>query len=287
MEDLAPQESEVQVAPDTPQPESIFEGHDNDTQDEAQAEPAVEVDDSEEVDYEGEKYKVPKKLKDAFLRQADYTVKTQTLAQQKQEFESQQQQFVQRQQFQNQHIQDVAKVMAIDERLEQFSKLDLDAIQAADPLQAMTLDRQMRALQQQRNQHVQSIEQAQAKSAYESSQATARNLEEARTQLARDIKGFGTPELTKSLGDVGKALGYKPEELASVRDPRAIRMLHEAYLYRQLVAKAKPQVATSEAIKPITRVSGANATTTKSLGDAGLSDAEYNRMRREYIRKNR
>ena len=35
----------------------------------------VESDD-EEIDYEGEKYKVPKKLKDAFLRQADYTVKT-------------------------------------------------------------------------------------------------------------------------------------------------------------------------------------------------------------------
>ena len=109
----------------------------------------------------------------------------------------------------------------------------------------------------------------------------------AQAQLAREIKGFGTPEVMKALNDVGRELGYKPEELAQVKDPRAIKLLHEAHLYRQLVAKQKAATPTSEAIKPITRVSGASATNTKSLGDPGLSDAEYNRMRREYIRKNR
>lgn len=46
--------------------------------DEVQAETVTEdqpeaddADDSEEIEYEGEKYKVPKSLKDAFLRQSD------------------------------------------------------------------------------------------------------------------------------------------------------------------------------------------------------------------------
>lgn len=282
MEELAPQESEIQASPETPQvEESIFESGVDEPQ-----ETTAAVDDSEEIDYEGEKYKIPPKLKDAFLRQADYTTKTQSLAQQRQELETQQQQFVARQQFQQQHMEGVAKAMAMDERLEQFNKLDWNAITDADPVQAMKLDRQMRELQQQRNQHVQSIEQAQAKNQFESSQATARTLQEARTQLSRDIKGYGTPELTKALGEVGKALGYKPEELANVNDPRAVKLLHEAYLYRQLVAKQKAPAA-SEAIKPITRVSGASVATTKSLGDSSLSDAEFNRMRREYISKKR
>lgn len=285
MEQLETPDSEVQVTPETPQADSIFEGHDDEAPAET-PEPEV-VDDSEEVDYDGEKYKVPKKLKDAFLRQQDYTVKTQALAEQHREFEAQQQQFEAARQFQSQYLDAVSEVRAIDRQLAQFQKLDFNALADADPVQAMKLDKQMRELQQQRAQQVQSIEQAQARNQYESSQATARQLEAAKAQLAREIKGFGTPEVTKALTDVGRELGYKPEELAQVKDPRAIKLLYEAYQFRQLVAKQKATPPASEAIKPITRVSGASATNTKSLGDPGLSDAEYNRMRREYIRKNR
>ncbi len=286
MEQLATPDSEVQVTPETPESQPIFEGHD---EDQAQAE-TLElevVDDSEEVDYDGEKYKVPKKLKDAFLRQQDYTVKTQALAEQHRAFEAQQQQFEAQRQFQTQYLDAVSEVRAIDRQLSQFQKLDWNALTDADPVQALKLDRQMRELQQQRTQQVQSIEQAQARNQFESSQATARQLEEAKAQLAREIKGFGTPEVMKALTDVGRDMGFKPEELAQVKDPRAIKLLHEAYLYRQLVAKQKTAAPASEAIKPITRVSGASATNTKSLGDPGLSDAEYNRMRREWIKKNR
>ena len=284
MEQLETPDSEVQETPETPEAQPIFEGHDDEVQAET-LEPEV-VDDSEEVDYDGEKYKVPKKLKDAFLRQQDYTVKTQALAEQHRAFEAQQQAFTAERQFQSQYLDAVSEVRAIDRQLSQFQKLDWNALTDADPVQALKLDRQMRELQQQRTQQVQSIEQAQARNQFETSQATARQLEEAKAQLAREIKGFGTPEVTEALSDVGREMGYKPEELAQVRDPRAIKLLHEAYLYRQLVAKQKPAAA-SEAIKPITRVSGASATNTKSLGDSSLSDAEYNRMRREWIKKNR
>lgn len=280
MEQPAPQESEVQETPETPaETVDLFDAEPATTADEPV------VDDSEEIDYEGEKYKVPPKLKDAFLRQADYTTKTQTLAQQRQEFEAAQQTFQARQQFQQQNMQAVAKVMAIDERLEQFSKVDWNALTDADPVQAMKLDRQVRELQSQRNQQVQSIERASASTQALISQETARSLDIARAQLAREITGYGTPEIQKGLGEAAKAIGYRPEELANVNDPRAVKLLHKAYLYDQLVAKTKAAPKTE--IKPITRVSGASAVSTKSLGDASLSDAEYNRSRREFIRKNR
>ncbi len=285
-EQLAPQES-------TPEPEednSLFP----ETNDEAQNTDPVEtpeVDDSEEIDHEGEKYKLPKKLaeewKNGRLRQQDYTVKTQDLAKQKTEFETAQQEFVARQQFQQQHIQAVAKVMAIDERLEQFSKLDWNALTDADPVQALKLDRQMRELQQQRVQQIDGLQQSQAKLTFEQQQATARRQQEAREELSKDIPGFGTAEVQKQLLEVGKAAGYKQEELASVQDPRAVKLLHKAYLYDQLIAKAKAPVTTSANITPITRVTGASAATQKSIGDKALSDAEYNRMRREYIARNR
>lgn len=285
-EQLAPQES-------TPEPEednSLFPETNEEAQDTDPVE-APEVDDSEEIDHEGEKYKLPKKLaeewKNGRLRQQDYTVKTQDLAKQKTEFETAQQEFVARQQFQQQHIQAVAKVMAIDERLEQFSKLDWNALTDADPVQALKLDRQMRELQQQRAQQVDGLQQSQAKLTFEQQQATARRQQEAREELSKDIPGFGTAEVQKQLLEVGKAAGYKQEELANVQDPRAVKLLHKAYLYDQLIAKAKAPATTSANITPITRVTGASAATQKSIGDKGLSDAEYNRMRREYIARNR
>lgn len=285
-EQLAPQES-------TPEPEednSLFPETNDEAQDTDPVE-APEVDDSEEIDHEGEKYKLPKKLaeewKNGRLRQQDYTVKTQDLAKQKTEFETAQQEFVARQQFQQQHIQAVAKVMAIDERLEQFQKLDWNALTDADPVQALKLDRQMRELQQQRAQQVDGLQQSQAKLTFEQQQATARRQQEAREELSKDIPGFGTAEVQKQLLEVGKAAGYKQEELANVQDPRAVKLLHKAYLYDQLIAKAKAPVTTSANITPITRVTGASAATQKSIGDKGLSDAEYNRMRREYIARNR
>lgn len=285
-EQLAPQES-------TPEPEednSLFPETNDEAQDTDPVE-APEVDDSEEIDHEGEKYKLPKKLaeewKNGRLRQQDYTVKTQDLAKQRTEFEAAQQEFVARQQFQQQHIQAVAKVMAIDERLEQFSKLDWNALTDADPVQALKLDRQMRELQQQKAQQIEGLQQSQAKLTFEQQQATARRQQEAREELSKDIPGFGTAEVQKQLLEVGKAAGYKQEELASVQDPRAVKLLHKAYLYDQLIAKAKAPATTSANITPITRVTGASAATQKSIGDKALSDAEYNRMRREYIARNR
>jgi len=285
-EQLAPQES-------TPEPEednSLFPETNEEAQDTDPVE-APEVDDSEEIDHEGEKYKLPKKLADEWkngrLRQQDYTVKTQDLAKQKTEFETAQQEFVARQQFQQQHIQAVAKVMAIDERLEQFQKLDWNALTDADPVQALKLDRQMRELQQQKAQQIEGLQQSQAKLTFEQQQATARRQQEAREELSKDIPGFGTAEVQKQLLEVGKAAGYKQEELASVQDPRAVKLLHKAYLYDQLIAKAKAPATTSANITPITRVTGASAATQKSIGDKALSDAEYNRMRREYIARNR
>lgn len=285
-EQLAPQES-------TPEPEqdnSLFPDANDEAQDTDSVE-APEVDDSEEIDHEGEKYKLPKKLaeewKNGRLRQQDYTVKTQDLAKQRTEFETAQQEFVARQQFQQQHIQAVAKVMAIDERLEQFQKLDWNALTDADPVQALKLDRQMRELQQQRAEQVDGLQQSQARLTFEQQQATARRQQEARLELSKEIPGFGTAEVQKQLLEVGKAAGYKQEELANVQDPRAVKLLHKAYLYDQLIAKAKAPVTTSANITPITRVTGASAATQKSIGDKSLSDAEYNRMRREYIARNR
>lgn len=51
-----------------------IDGEEPDDQAEAEAE------DAEDIEYEGQTFRVPKVLKDAFLRNADYTQKTQEVA---------------------------------------------------------------------------------------------------------------------------------------------------------------------------------------------------------------
>lgn len=247
---------------------------------------------SDEDDYEvgNDKYRIPKtlkahldELKAGNLRNEDYTQKTQSVAEQRRAFEAERQAFAEQQQLAAQHIEKVAEIKAIDRQLAQYQKLDWNALVDADPVNAMKLDRQMRELQEQRGQSVAAIEQAQARSSHESQQATARRIQEARETLSKDIQGYGTPEVMKALSETAKAFGYRPEELANVNDPRAVKLLYEASQYRKLMAKAK--TAEKPEVKPITRVAGAGATNAKD--PSNMTDKEFADFRRRQIAQRR
>ena len=98
MEQPALPESEVVETPTQPT--------DNDPQgtDEPNAETQPVESDSEEIEHEGEKYRVPKALKNAFYAQADYTTKTQTLAEERRSFEAERQQLAAQQQIGRAHV---------------------------------------------------------------------------------------------------------------------------------------------------------------------------------------
>jgi hypothetical protein len=98
-EDDAAQEllSRFQKHAEAPKEEPKAESAEEETSNEEEATEAPdegqteEVDDSVEVDYEGEKVKVPAKIKDALLRQADYTRKTQEVAEHRKALEAERQ----------------------------------------------------------------------------------------------------------------------------------------------------------------------------------------------------
>ena len=68
---------EPEAANDEIEAEELLDTEDGEGNPDEESEPE---DDTEEVDYEGKKYRVPKDIKDALLRQSDYTRKTQELA---------------------------------------------------------------------------------------------------------------------------------------------------------------------------------------------------------------
>jgi len=285
MEQLETPDSEVTAAPaaeaqeaskDTSFDSSLIES-DSESQD---TETTAEEDDSEEVDYEGEKYKLPKKLKDALLRQQDYTQKTQAVAEQRRALEAQALQVQQHAQLSQQYVAEYAEALSLDKELAQYQNINWNQLMDADPVQAMKLDRQMRELQARRDHVVSSVTQKQQAQQFESQRIAAQRLAEGRAVLEREIKGW-TPETAKALASFGKEQGFTEAELAQVNDPRTVKLLHKAWQYDQLMkAKtAKPEPVTQE--RPVTRITASKGTVKTP---EKMTDKEFAAWRRAQIR---
>lgn len=284
MEQLEAPDSEVTASPEVAPEASAdtsFDSSLTDSDSESlDTETPAEDDDSEEVDYEGEKYKLPKKLKDALLRQQDYTQKTQQVAEQRRAIEAQAQQVQQHAEMSQRYVAEYAEVLSLDKELARYANIDWNQLTDADPVQAMKLDRQMRDIQARRDEVVSSVTQKQQAQAIEAQRIAQQRLNEGRAVLEREIKGW-SPETAKALSSFGKEQGFTDAELAQVNDPRTVKLLHKAWQYDQLMkAKtAKPEPVTQE--RPVTRITASKGTV--KTPDK-MTDKEFAAWRRNQIR---
>lgn len=238
-------------------------------------------DDDVEVDIDGEKYKIPQKLKDAFMRTSDYSKKTAEVAEQRRAFEAERQSFQKNMQLQQQSFQDSAQLYALDEQIKQFKNLDWEALIDQDPVQAMKLQHQQQSLLQMRNQTASNMYQAQQAMALEQQHNYAKQLEVGREQLTREIKGW-SPEMASNLAGYGTESGFTKDEIGSIVDPRQVKILHKAYLYDQLMKKATPTPAKVE-VKPIQKVASNSGSATKNPDN--MSTEEWLKWRASDLRK--
>lgn len=237
----------------------------------------------DEIEHEGEKFKIPKKLKDAFLRQADYTQKTQQVAEQRRAIEVEREQFSNIQRVHQQHLQEIATVTAIDNQLSQFREVNWQGLSDQDPVQAQKLFFQFNQLQTQRGQLVAQIQQKQAQALNEQQQSVAKQIQEGQAELQRDIKGW-SPEIQAKLLSYGKEVGFKENELQGITDPRSVKLLHKAFMYDQLVKKQQTKPAPQEA-NVVSKVGASSGAVQKSPDK--MTDAEFAQWRKRQIAQRR
>lgn len=223
------------------------------------------------------------RAKNERLMQADYTRKTQEVAESRRALESREAQFQQTAQAHQAHIREVAQVVAIDDRLAQFSQVNWAALTDADPVQALKLHTEFTQLQANKEKLVNTLTQRQQQAAQQQQREHARQLMDARTVLQREIKGW-SPELAGKLEEFGKTLGFDEQAMSSITNPSIVKLLHKAFMFDQLEKQrtAKAPVAPAP---PATRLSGGAASSTKRLSD--LSYDEYVASRRNYIKNHR
>jgi hypothetical protein len=218
------------------------------------------------------------KIKAERLMQADYTRKTQDVAETRKSLEAERAQFQQNAQMHQQYQRELAQVYSIDERLAQFQQVNWQALTDQDPVQALKLHTEFTQLQAHKGQLVNALTQKQQAQAQEQQRTTARQLMEARQVLERDIKGW-SPELAAKLTDHGVAMGIPREVLDTITQPAIVKLIHDSYTLKQLEKqRAKPP---AQPAPPVTRLTGGNAASAKE--PAQMTDAEFAAWRKRQI----
>lgn len=234
----SPDDGDSQDIEDSGQAES----EQDDGEEHSEEEQAPEPEDSaEEVDIDGETYRLPPKVAKAVIRQRDYTQKTQELAEQRRFLESEKQAVQIQQRLQGHLFSVQAEIAALDRALNQAQQVDVVAMMETDPIAAMKEQHRIAQLRDARQQKQAELQQRVHQAMQEQQQAVAQMMQQGQQVLSKRIKGWNA-ETAKEIASYGLKEGFTEGELSQVYDPRAVSVMWKAMQYDKL-QQAKPQVA--------------------------------------------
>lgn len=266
-----PEEEQQEAAPQENEEEAP-EAEETDTPEEEQVEAEAEEAEPElvEIEVDGASYKVPEALKDKIMLQADYTRKTQEVAEQRKQVETAQLQLQQAVQLQHQSLAEYAQLMALDNQLQQYQAVDWNGLYDTDPAEFVRLKEARRDLIDTRAGLATQITSKQQQQFTEQQQMRAQAIEEGAKIVAKEIPNWNN-ELARTLNAFAvEKFGFTPEEVGQVIDPRVVKLLHKAYLYDKQQSN-KP--LTDKRVANLPKVSKPGGATQKTVAQSREADA--------------
>jgi hypothetical protein len=189
---------------------------------------------------------------------ADYTQKTQQVAEQRKALEAQEQalqaqaQLLQQQaELQSALIGDVAQLTAVDQQLEAYSKVNWQELSDNDFVEAQKLFFTYNQLQQQRAALAQQLEGKQQALVNARQQELAQRIEKGKEVLAKEIPNWSR-DTSQAIISTGKDYGFTEDELSNIYDPRYVKVLHDAMQWRKLQSNPSVKNKVSQA-KPVVK----------------------------------
>jgi hypothetical protein len=294
--------------PDVPEqpveePQEEAEVPTEETSEDIEAEPTEESDEPETEEEEESKDEIPAILKlkvngeevekpldevVALAQQGlDYTQKTQQVAEQRKELEAyaesikaQEQAFQEQMQLNNVLIEDVAKITALDQQLNQYANVNWQQLSDSDFVEAQKLFFTYNQLQQERNSLVSQFEAKKQQVVQKQTQLMSEKIAKGKEILAKEIPNW-SPETNQALLSTGKDYGFSDAELNAIVDPRHVKVLHDAMQWRKLQQNSVVKKKVSSAkpvVKPGAKDTKAEANSVhrqlrESLRKTGKSDA--------------
>jgi len=205
-----------------------------------------------------------------YQREADYTKKTQTLAEQRKQVEAERSEIEQAKTVRDQYQ---ARLALIENALRSREPQEnLEALKETDPIgfavkvaEQTQREKQLQAIQLERARIAQQQQAEQTQNLNSHLAVEAHKLAEAIPEYADEQKSV---QVKKDIRDYAKKIGWSDEELASVYDSRAVLTLYRAMQYDKLIGnKANVTKKVNEAPKMlkagVSRQTDANADQTK------------------------
>jgi broad specificity polyphosphatase/5'/3'-nucleotidase SurE len=189
-----------------------------------------------EMEIDGQLYEVPAQLKDHFLRQQDYTVKTQEVAEQRKAIEVQRGD-VERVKAQYDFAQSVQPDMMKAEQLEQQAEQAHQYLRDnIDSLSSTDIEKIRLAIEDARNERTKIVDSLQTKTQeFQQAQEQSRKelLKKGTEVLRSKIPNWGESH-ARQVRDYAVANGFTEQEVMSVVDPRQVEVLWKASQYDTL-----------------------------------------------------
>ena len=243
-------EESVEEVVDESGEEEVVADESMEAQDEGEEEVEVEEEELEEtptytVKAAGEEKQVTlDELMQGYQLGADYTKKTQEVAEQRKAVEAEQQAIIEAKQVRDTYAQ---RLQAIEQFLtgNQDSPEDLAAMKENDPIgyavKVAEMTEKKEQLSQVRAEQQRIAQEQQA----EQQQNMAKFVQQEAQKLSQVLPEFSDPtkgeQLRNEIRNYGKSIGFTDQELSQVYDSRHVLTLHKAMMYDKL-QKSKPAV---------------------------------------------
>jgi hypothetical protein len=204
-----------------------------------------------EIEFEGKTYQVPPELKDALLRQSDYTKKTTEVSERQRAIEQKELQLKAveaERRFHEVVKADISAIQKIDFQIEQWKSVDVTGMSSEE---LWKISRQVDQLKDQRAQLSNGINGKWQGFQQEQNTLLQQARAKAEEHVSKAVKGWG-PEVQKALTDYGIAQGYTGEELSQLSyDARYVSTLWKAQQFDKLHSQQiQGKVKTVPTVKP-------------------------------------
>lgn len=202
-----------------------------------------------ELEVEGEKFTLPKKLEKGFLQEKDYTQKSQGLAETRRLLDMQGEQLkisAAEAQFQQQIAPELQQLGMLESLIKQAGQLDW-ATMPTDELMRKRIE--LDSLKDQRDTLAETIQGKQQEWGQKQVQALNDLRAKGMETLKKAVPTW-TEETSKQVREHALSMGFTDSEVSNIFDPRHALALYKAMQYDQLKAKAQPAVAAAKNVKP-------------------------------------
>lgn len=205
-----------------------------------------------EVEFDGKKAQVPKELKDAFLRQADYSTKTQAVAEQRKQLAQERQNFQIQQQLNEAVTAERTELQGLIATSKQYETALQQAINQGQVDSIPLLNAQYSMLQRQIEEKAALVRSKMGEQHQALQEHMFQRRKQADEEAVKRIPNFNA-ETKKDLVQAARKLGFDDAEIGQVDDPRVYEALWKAAKWDELQSKSasvKTKVATAPKTLP-------------------------------------